>query len=42
MKVLIDSMVDGIEEELRKHDYEAYNVKKLCEEGRDSKVISPL
>jgi len=33
MKVLIDSMVDGIEEELGKHDYEAYSVKKLCEEG---------
>ena len=32
MKVLIDGMRDGIEEELRKRGYDAYSVKKLCED----------
>ena len=34
MKVLIDAMRDGIEEELREHGYEAYSIKKLCEEEK--------
>jgi len=32
MKVLIDAMRDGLEDELKEHGYEAYSVKKLCEE----------
>ena len=34
MKVLIDAMRDGIDKELIEHDYEAYSVKKLCEEEK--------
>ncbi|SMH71334.1 hypothetical protein [Candidatus Nitrosotalea okcheonensis] len=31
-KVLIDIMRDGLDDTLRKHDYDAHSVKKLCEE----------
>lgn len=34
MKVLIDAMRDGIEDELKKRGYEAYSVKKLCEDKK--------
>jgi len=34
MKVLIDAMRDGIEDELRERGYEAYSTKKLCEEEK--------
>ncbi len=33
IKVLIDAMRDGIDEELNKLDYEAYSVKKLVDKG---------
>lgn len=32
MKVLMDAMRDGLEDDLKRHGYEAYSVKKLCEE----------
>ena len=34
MKVLIDAMRDGIDKELIHHGYEAYSVKRLCEEEK--------
>ena len=37
MKVLIDAMRDGVEDELKNHGYDAYSIKKLCDKGENLK-----
>ncbi len=41
MKILVDEMDDGMDEKLRNLGYDAYSVKKLLTEGKNSAPITP-